>query len=176
MYRNPYSGSNLTWPINNGGLCSCKDAFVRVVGSQMDLCSLRARARGSSRLVRIYIQSLPRPLEIDDHQKIRNWKKVRCELQADSAQLCALAEKIDHESQPGVRPEFPGAAPAGRVVLPSIFPLLCGTGEISMPFLTGEQPSALAFPVSLTVPCPSLPQLPRLTDHPAEAHSPQLPQ
>jgi hypothetical protein len=123
----------------------------------------------------IYIRSLPHPLEIDDHKKLRNWKRIRRELQTGSAGLRALAEKISLESEAG-QPEFPVAVPAARLVLPSVFPLPGETGEIRMPFLTGEQPGTLPFPVGPTMPFPSLPPLQRFVDHQHEPDSPQAPQ
>jgi hypothetical protein len=77
-------------------------------------------ARGSARLIRIHIRSLCEPIELGTDQKLKDWKRIRTDLIAQSERLTRLARTLSDGAGAEIRP----TANPQRELLPSILNLV----------------------------------------------------
>jgi hypothetical protein len=100
----------------------------------------RAQTRGSVRLARIHIHHFSDPLELDAHQKVKDWHNIKVRLisEADRIRQLAMAPWRDDLQilQPPLR---------NRPLLPSLIPLLpAGSPAVVHPL--ANDPAPLPFP------------------------------
>jgi hypothetical protein len=103
------------------------------------------RTRGSARLVRIHISTFSDTLELDAHQKVKDWHNIKAHLLSEADRIRRLARAPRCDEGPIVQPP-----PRSRPLLPSLIPLLAtGSPAIVDPLALNPTPSQLPFPIAI---------------------------